>query len=160
MHKSPRWDIHKAVWKIHRPNPRFAIYANGAKSGVDDVVLDKETGLVWERSPASDKKTWDASIVYACAKAKAGRKGWRLPTMEELLTLVDPSQNNPVLPGGHPFLFVKLDDFYWSSTLGMSALPTFAWGNKFGNGDTSNCLKTTPFYVWLVRGESGHDYPY
>jgi hypothetical protein len=79
--------------------------------------------------------------------------------MEELLSLVDPNQQNPTLPAGHPFS-IKLDEFYWSATLGMTALPTFAWGYHFGNGDTSNCLKTKKMYAWLVRGGSGYDYPY
>jgi len=153
---SPKWDITEADWIDHKPNPRFAIY----HTGVGDVVFDKETGLVWERSPALNKQVWDVAIVYSYTKAVAGRKGWRLPTIEELLSLVEPTQNNPTLPVGHPFINVQTDYFYWSSTLGATALPTYAWGYNFGNADTSNCLKTQPLYVWLVRGGYGHDYPY
>ncbi|MGB9103494.1 MAG: DUF1566 domain-containing protein, partial [Terriglobales bacterium] len=143
------------------PNPRFAIYSFGTKTTEDDVVLDKETGLVWERSPASDKQeSWDAAIVYSYSKSVAARKGWRLPAIEELLSLVDPNQSIPTLPAGHPFLNVQTDYFYWSSTLGESFLPTFAWGYDFGDGGTSNCVKTARLYVWLVRGGYGHDYPY
>jgi hypothetical protein len=103
---------------------------------------------------------WDAAIVQSFAKAIAGRKGWRLPAMEEVLSLVDPSNSNPTLPTGHPFQGIKTDDYYWSSTLGMTALPTYAWGYNFGNADTSNVLKSGAEYVWLVRGGFGHDYPY
>jgi hypothetical protein len=157
---SPKWDFTNAVWIDHRPNSRFALWDVGTENGEDDIVFDKETGLVWERCPAGDKKIWDAAIVYAFTKAKGGRKGWRLPTIEELLTLVDPAHANPTLPAGHPFLNIRLDDFYSSSTLGMTSPPTYAWGYRFGNGDTSNCLKTTAYYVWLVRGGFGHDYPF
>jgi hypothetical protein len=160
MHGAPIWDIRGAHWIDHKPNPRFAIYSSGTKAPADDVVLDKETGLVWERSPASDKQVWDAAIVYSYAKSVAGRMGWRLPAIEELLSLADPSQNNPTLPSGHPFLNVQTVGFYWSSTLGMSSLPAYAWGYSFGHADTSNCLKSDAFYVWLVRGGCGHDYPY
>jgi hypothetical protein len=160
MHVAPIWDISGAHWTDHKPNPRFAIYSFGTKAPDDDVVFDKETGLLWERRPASDKQGWDAAIVYSCAKSVAGRKGWRLPVIEELLSLVDPSQSNPTLPPGHPFLNVQTGDFYWSSTLGASSLPSYAWGSDFGNAGTSNCLKTAGFYVWLVRGGYGHDYPY
>jgi len=55
---------------------------------------------------------------------------------------------------------VQLDYFYWSSTLGMSNVPTYAWGYNFGNADTSNVLKTASCHVWLVRGGVGHDYPF
>ena len=159
---TPIWDINEAQWKNHKPNPRFAIYNPGTSRDIsDDVVFDKETGLVWERSPAPDKKeSWDAAIVDSYSKAIGGHKGWRLPAIEELLSLVDPTQSNPTLPVGHPFINVKTDYFYWSSTLGMSSPPTYAWGYNFGNADTSNCLKSAKLYVWLVRGGYGHDYPY
>jgi hypothetical protein len=158
---APIWDITEADWVDHRPNPRFAIYTRGTPTAADDAVFDKETGLVWERSPdASRSESWEAAIVYSYAKTVAGRKGWRLPAIEELLSLTDPSQSSALLPPGHPFVNVKLDDFYWSSTLGMSSPPTYAWGYNFGNGDTSNCLKTSKLYSWLVRGGFGHDYPF
>ena len=161
MHKTPKWDIAGAKWIDHKPNARFAIFDGGAPAGANDAVLDKETGLVWERSPSPNKQgNWDGAILYSYTKATAGRKGWRLPAIEELLSLVDPTQNNPTLPVGHPFINVKTDDFYWSSTLGMTNLPTFAWGYNFGNADTSNCSKAAAFYVWLVRGGYGHDYPF
>jgi hypothetical protein len=115
---SPKWDITEAEWIDHKPNLRFAIFDGGVAAGANDAVFDKETGLVWERSPALDRKIWDAAIVYSYAKATAGRKSWRLPSIEELLSLVDPTQNNPTLPVGHPFINVQIDYFYWSSTLG------------------------------------------
>ena len=127
---SPWWDITEADWVDHGPNPRFAIYDGGTANHADDVVFDKETGLVWERSPTQDKKVWDVAIVDAYATAWGGRKGWRLPAMEELLSLVDPTQNNPTLPAGHPFENVKTDYFYWSCTLGMSA-PHLRVGEPF-----------------------------
>jgi hypothetical protein len=160
LHKSPWWDITGADWDDHKPNPRFAILDGGVAAGANDAVFDKETGLVWERSPDPGKKAWDGAIVYSTTKATAGRKGWRLPAIEELLSLVDPAQNNPTLPAGHPFMNVQRDGFYWSSTLGMTNLPTFAWGYDFGNADTSNCDKGVSRYVWLVRGGYGHDYPF
>jgi len=156
----PIWDITSAVWVEYPSNKRFAICTHGAPSKPDDAIFDKETGLVWERSPQSTMQTWDSGIVTSYSKAVGGRKGWRLPTIEELLSLVDPSNNNPTLPSEHPFLNIQTDGFYWSCTLGMSTLPTYAWGYNFWNGDTSNVLKTSQAYVWLVRAAYGHDYPY
>lgn len=154
--RSPIWDITGANWVDNRPNPRFAVYASAA----GDAVFDKETCLVWERSPSPAKQgSWDAGIVYSCAKTTAGRMGWRLPAIEELLSLVDPTQATG-LPAGHPFLNVQTDAFYWSSTLGMTAPPTYAWGYQFGAGNVSNVLKTSANYAWLVRGGYGHDYPF
>ena len=158
----PIWDITEAIWVNHGPNRRFAIYHPATSGGVNnDVVLDRETRLVWERAPSANTQIWDAAVVFSCAQAVAGRMGWRLPTIEELLSLVDPTQSNPTLPVGHPFNNVQINiNYYWSSTLGMSFLPTCAWGYNFGNGVTANVPKITPCYVWLVRGGYGHDYPY
>lgn len=157
----PIWDITEARWINHTPNSRFAIHHPGTSGGVnDDVVFDKETRLVWERAPDATKRTWDAAIVHSYTRVVAGRKGWRHPAIEELLSLVDPTQSNPTLPVGHPFVNIQLDYFYWSSSLGMSSLPTYAWGYDFGNAATSNVLKSVNAYTWLVRGGYGHDYPF
>ena len=36
-----------------------------------------------------------------------GTKGWRLPSVAELASLVDPANSNPALPTGHPFSNVQ-----------------------------------------------------
>lgn len=157
----PLWDITEADWQDWSGNPRFAVFDAGTGVKTDDAVLDKETGLVWERAPSPVKHVdWHAAIVSSYTKVVGRRKGWRLPTIEELLSLVDPAKTNPTLPAGHPFLQIQTDDFYWSCTLGGTNPPDFAWGYNFGNGDTSNVAKTSPEYAWLVRGGSGHDYPF
>ena len=80
----------------------------------DAAVLDKETGLVWEKSPDTTTRTWATASAYAYSKTVGGRKGWRLPTVEELASLVDPT-TIPVLPSGHPFTNVR-SGHYWSAT--------------------------------------------
>ena len=69
-----------------------------------EAVLDRETGLVWERK-LSDGRTYESNY-NACIQAKTGgRFGWRLPTAPELGTLFDPAvAASPGLPVGHPFL--------------------------------------------------------
>ncbi len=79
--KQPIWDITEALWIDHPPNRRFAIWSTGTNSPLDDAVFDKETALVWERSPATDRKPFDAAVVYSTTRVVAQRKGWRLPAL-------------------------------------------------------------------------------
>src|SRR5262245_64403301 len=71
------------------------------------AVLDRETGLVWQRSPLPPTSWTSASSVCAVT-GTGGRMGWRLPTVNEITSLFDPSAfgasgTNPPLPAGHPF---------------------------------------------------------
>ena len=121
----------------------------------DEAVLDKETGLVWERSPRTQKMTWYTAIFNSYTKEVGGRKGWRLPTVEELASLVDTTQSNPTLPAGHPFLNVQLD-WYWSATTDADSASR-AWFVVFNDGDVLIFDKSNDAYMWCVRGGHGYD---
>lgn len=126
---------------------RFTLVMN------NEAVLDKETGLVWEKSPGSNTLPWgNFSACYL--KTLGGRKGWRTPTVEELASLIDPSMTSPALPVGHPFTNVQTG-YYWSSTTSTST--TYAGVVSLYTGDISIELKTASKYNWCVRGGQGHD---
>jgi len=96
----PIWDITGAKWVDHAPNPRFAVWSAATSSQTDDVILDKETGLVWERSPSTNRMALSTAVVYSTTRVLGRRKGSRIPAIEELLSLVDPANTNPTLPTG------------------------------------------------------------
>ncbi len=128
--------------------PRFEAVLDGAG------VLDKETGLVWEKSPANLWNSW-VDDVDKCAQLEVdGRKGWHLPTIEQLASLADTSVSGlPKLPAGHPFTGV-LPDYYWSAT---SCVYGGAWWVNFVNGSVGySYYKTGEAYVWCVRGGQGY----
>lgn len=120
-----------------------------------EAVLDRETGLVWERSPATTTHTWSAARFQCVSRTTGGRLGWRLPSVAELASLVDPSvpRPGPTLPPGHPFTTVQSAD-YWSATTNAEN-PTVAWIVLFGSGNVLSNNKSLSTPAWCVRG--GHN---
>lgn len=130
---------------------RFELVLDG------EAVLDKETGLVWERSPSEPGVGWPSGCPHCYQKKVANRKGWRLPTIEELASLVDDDNTNWALPTGHPFNLVPGSfGIYWSSTAYGDA-PESAWCVDFEFGTINKLPKESNFDVWCVRGGYGHD---
>jgi len=130
-----------------------------------EAVLDKETGLVWERNPDTTQQyNWNSAVVHCRQKTIGGRKGWRLPAIEELASLVEPNRSSPALPNGHPFNIVGGIQTFWAATLapynlrhfgGQPELPGVdgvAWVLILGSGSLDSENVHMEFPVWCVRG--------
>jgi Protein of unknown function (DUF1566) len=119
----------------------------------NDAILDKNTGLVWEKSPQLGFASWSGAR-FACVNNRelGGQKGWRLPSIPELASLIDPSvaAPGPTLLSGHPFLNVQSAD-YWSAAMSAED-PTFAWRVSFLDGSVLEAGKGSALRVWCVRG--------
>ncbi len=122
-----------------------------------EAVLDRNTGLVWEKSPDASTQTWFSARLFCANRTTGGQKGWRVPSMPELASLVDPSvaQPGPTLPPGHPFTNV-LSANYWSGAT-FADVPSAAWHVIFGNGNVFANDKAGSGLVWCVRGGSNAD---
>jgi hypothetical protein len=143
---------HLKSWSniIPNANRRFVVLGDFNS----EAVLDRETGLVWEKSP--DRLLnypWIDALALCANKAVGGRKGWRLPSFVELSSLVDPNAVSfPTLPAGHPFGLIEAA-FYWSATsLTGPGGATNAWGVFFNNGIVGLNGKPGANFAWCVRG--------
>jgi hypothetical protein len=98
-------------WNRKLPDAeRFVPALNGG------AHCDLETGLVWMETPDERLTTWPSADGFCRASVEVdGRKGWTLPTIEQLLSLIDPKNAFPALPSGHPFKGVVWD-YYWTSS--------------------------------------------
>lgn len=115
------------------------------------AVLDKETGLVWAKSPDATRRTWQDAMNYCITLPLGGRMGWRVPTIEELASLMDSSNTASIrLPVGHPFLNVQ-EDLYWSTSTGAFGSGA-VWYISMFNGSIGYADKTGNGFVWPVRG--------
>lgn len=154
------WGSYTFTWVDHVPNPRFAIYDPGTPlNDSDDVVLDKETGLVWARDAnLAGTKIWLDAIDYCSDLELGNRKGWRLPTVGELSNLIERSQVSPPrLPTSHPFIGVEYDsgEYYLTFTTDVS-LPHYIRLVWFREGTVGSMEKISYGYVWPVFGGNGH----
>jgi hypothetical protein len=145
----PSWDRKMAAVN------RFVVLTNWASA----AVLDKETGLVWERSPDLAVLPWSGARFACTGKTTGNRKGWRLPSMPELASLIDPSVAfpGPTLPPGHPFSNVVQSSGYWSATT-FADDPSAAWVVYFDDSSVTDGNKTLiPRPAWCVRGGMNAD---
>ncbi len=148
----------------------------------DGTVTDNKTGLLWLKNancvgsqyPSVDRDyiSGDGKVTWQNAQAfvdglNAGRfpecdakhTDWRLPTVQEMQSLVHYGFYNPAMSnaaGTKPwqpddvFSNAKSDN-YWTSTPDAGN-PDFAWRTRFDRGLVFTEHKSYPFYVWPVRG--------
>ena len=117
---------------------RFVVSTDGTE------VCDNTTGFIWEQMPDSVPRQWQDAIDF-CPTLGIG---YRLPEVEELISLLDFSQFNPALSLGHPFSNVQ--SIYWSATP-AAGFPLDACSVVFSNGAMNQSFKTNPHNVWCVR---------
>ena len=128
------------------PTVRYAI--EGA------VVYDKKTDLSWQRCSVGQRWENDVGCVGVIehmtwdeAQAKAV-DGWRVPTRDELATLISPTCKQPSI---NEEVFVDMDMrklWYWTSSTNDEYL---AWLINFADGQFSNLDRSDVGAVRLVR---------
>lgn len=162
---SPIWNIFKdksskpVNWIIHKPNPRFAIFNSKTNSPSDDLVIDRETGLVWTRDAnLIGQHNWLDSNTLCREFSLSNRSGWRLPSVEELSSLLDLKQPDLALPIDHPFINVQYGSgvyAYWTSTNHENP-DAAAWFVNLWRGAGPHLAglanKSIQGHVWPVRG--------
>jgi hypothetical protein len=168
---------------IDLASERFELVMGGA------AALDKETGLVWDRTPSDGfiglpgepgeptlppDGEWGDANDQCWNHTSGGRKGWRLASVEEFASLIDPAEEGSptcALPAGHPFLLPG--DFcdggpmicsvsspcgpnFWTSTQSPAEAGKAKYLSLI-NGYVGSSNVTYRRYVWCVRGSRGID---
>jgi hypothetical protein len=123
------------------------------------AVLDRETGLVWERVPGNSRDNWANAFSLCYFKTVGARRGWRLPRVDEIASLMTPGMSDPPLPAGHPFELGP-DPIFWSAnTYAVSPFTTTYVVHFVGAGAFSIRLKAPDeedqLRVWCVRAPGG-----
>ena len=112
----------------------------------DNVVVDFNTGLMWQQTIPTTARTWS----YCSGLTYAGYDDWRLPTPKELLTIVDNSRYNPAIDT--TYFPNTPNGYFWSSSTYVDDT-YYAWSVDFNNGGVGLSLKSLTSYVRCVRGD-------
>ncbi len=147
------------------PQPNFV--ANG-----DGTVSDTNNKLIWLNKGIYKKFSLKKAKEFAATADEAGMRGWRLPTLPELKTLLQAER--VVNASGkkawiHPLFSDEGNYYYWTTTTceqvsfiqdryqkktcqqGAGA----AWLVHFKVGAIIwHFVKTENYYLWLVKGAS------
>lgn len=103
----------------------------------DGTITDNVTGLMWPKDGAGPgcnngvKISWSAAIAWAEDLNFAGYDDWRLPNINELLSLFDFGKANPMLDTA--YFPNTVNDYYYSSTT-KADNDTYAWVANYFNG--------------------------
>lgn len=148
---------------VSQPDERFVTFADKG------LVRDRLTGLLWQR--CSVGQFWDGEDCEESSKRmiqswfswsdfdaaikrvekETGQKGWRVPSVDELQTLVnyqctEPAINSRIFPNTASWR-------YWSSTP-FADNEDYVWVLDFDSGDASTVLKVNASYhIRLVKGK-------
>lgn len=139
-------------------------------SRTDNIVTDGVTGLEWQdnesvqrpwlteqkntscventESTACNDTTGTTAASYCSELAYASHSDWRLPSIEELKTIIDYGKNSTSI---NDIFLSKNSASYWSFTTNAD-FNEAAWSINFDDGYTTFDSKAGDFYVRCVRG--------
>jgi hypothetical protein len=150
------------VWPVRLPESALERAGEMEKNALSasrfvlegEGVLDTVTNLVWrsDADPVRRLLSWPEALAQAEELDRAARqdgKGWRVPNIRELESLISLAADSPALPPGHPFLNVP--EVCWSSTTSLYE-PRYAWALYTRDGMVGVGFKAkADFSLWPVR---------
>ena len=121
----------------------------GAVLMAGGMALDERTGLMWQdnRFVESEKVTYFQAEKVCKEMRLGGYDDWRIPTIKELLSIVDYTKYDPALLDG---FMIEEPSYYWSSTQYMGDTDK-VWGVDFKDGSSDGNGKQYDRRIRCVR---------
>lgn len=135
----------------------------------DGTVNDNVTGLMWQQMTGTQTYTWNQAsgtatadmndnpggVVNICGSLSlGGHTDWRLPSMKELITLLDYAER-PDQMAIDTVVFPSTKTDYWTSDV-FELSSDIAWNVNFTTGTFLPSGKSSKTYVKCVRGKVLH----
>lgn len=131
----------------HAAKPaRFLRLWPDAQDGEHVAVHDHQTGLEWSAGIIGES-SWTDAQKLAAGCTLLGKRDWRLPTVQELLTLVDYERCDPAVD---PAFFRGPFGWTWSGTPAAGASGC-AWSVSLVDGFSSRDYRSSHDHVRAVR---------
>jgi len=142
-------EIYKQIFGLNEEKRPVSYIKNNYIDNNNDTISDIVTGLMWQKSGSEIDITYKDALIYIDEinnRCFAGYDDWRLSTMIELITLLEPQKNVNNLYISS--IFEKKQDWCWSLN---TRSPDTAWCIDLKNG----CVDWSRFdainYVRAVR---------
>jgi len=147
MKTIPRWTLVAALTLFALPGRADA--PPGRFVATNGTVADTLTTLEWQQVDDDAYRTQDVARTYCNGLTLGGSSDWRLPTVKELLTLVN-HELTPSSPSIEPVFTGTDNEVYWSTTP-LAGSASKAWGVFFGPGEATNGSVSNAARVRCVR---------
>lgn len=117
------------------------------RDNATNIVTDNLNGLMWQDNAVGSTMTWADAGTTCDNLSLGGYDDWRLPSIDELESIVDFGRVNPAINS----VFVNTASFYyWSSTSNVYNTD-YAWDVDFNHGNTNAFNKNFNLYARCVR---------
>ena len=129
-------------------------YTQNTYEDKGEIVIDKTTGLTWQKSGSKKGLTYEEAIQYVNTLNQqqfAGYSDWRLPTIPELVSLLELNEQSNNLHIDS--IFNTIQYWCWSADKALveGGSPSAAWSVSFSNGDVNWDRLLDEGYVRAVR---------
>jgi hypothetical protein len=126
----------------------------------DGTIVDTRTNLMWAKADSYSELgrclNWNESEAYVLGLAIGRHRDWRLPTVQELESLIEPSKRHPssrLVPMFLDPVFTAGRAYgYWSSEREVSCCPLVVYFSGYGvAGRGADTCLDGPLSVRAVR---------
>ena len=116
----------------------------------ESIIQDSKTGFLWEDTNTSKTvlRTFKEASTYCSELELDGQKGWIIPNLKELFTIVNTQAYNPT---SFPEFKFTAGDTYWTTRLYSRGISNDAYTITFKTGSLYRRNMEDKFFVRCLK---------